>query len=173
MVGPASTARSPGRGSTTTAPARPRSLEVAEELGLIHQRGTPHGRQRNRAAGLRIRVRFAFWGAEESQPVLARRLHVDPVRGRTGDIALNLNLDMVGFPNYVRFVYGGDGSGTARPVLRARTASRPHVGSRVRPPGPGHGADPAFDGRSDDGPFIAVRIPRQPVNVCSAGALQV
>ena len=67
---------------------------------------------------------------------------------------------MVGSPNYVRFVYDGDGSDT--PATRARPAPD-QIEARVRrllrrrrawPP-----SRPPFDGRSDYGPFIAVGIP--------------
>jgi hypothetical protein len=74
------------------------------------------------------------------------------------DIAVNLNFDMVGSPNYVRFVYDGDasdtdslastGSGVVEDVFTDYFASQ------------GLASEPtAFDGRSDYDAFINVGIP--------------
>ena len=72
------------------------------------------------------------------------------------DIELNLNFDMVGSPNFVRFVYDGDGSvgPVARPVRGDRAGVDLLLRARGLPSEP-----TAFDGRSDYGPFIAVGIP--------------
>ena len=80
-------------------------------------------------------------------------------RGRLAKIYANLNFDMVGSPNYVRFVYDGDGSDDRRRRARpARRRSRPCSTTTSR--SQGLATDPtAFDGRSDYGPFIAVGIP--------------
>ncbi len=60
----------------------------------------------------RNQVRFAWWGAEESG-LLGSQFYVDNLSKRDiKDIALNLNFDMIGSPNFVRFVYDGDGSAT-------------------------------------------------------------
>jgi Zn-dependent M28 family amino/carboxypeptidase len=70
-------------------------------------------------ARARARVRFAFWGAEERGLVGSRR-HVNALsEEERRDIAVYINLDMVGSPNFVRFVQGsavtGDGlAGMAR-----------------------------------------------------------
>jgi Zn-dependent M28 family amino/carboxypeptidase len=113
----------------------------------------------------RQKVRFAFWGAEESG-LLGSEHYVEEL-GDEGiqSIFANLNFDMIGSPNYVRFVYDGDGSDTNDPAT-----GEPVVG----PPGSaqiesvfnryfasqGLETEPtAFDGRSDYGPFIAVGIP--------------
>ncbi len=62
----------------------------------------------------RNRVRFAWWGAEEVNYNGADH-YVSDLRandpGAFDDIALYLNLDMIGSPNYGRFVYDGDASG--------------------------------------------------------------
>ena len=75
----------------------------------------------------------------------------------------NLNFDMVGSPNYVRFVYDGDGSdeGPAGPPGSAQIEQlfTSYFASQSLASEP-----TAFDGRSDYGPFIAVGI--RPV-VCS------
>jgi Zn-dependent M28 family amino/carboxypeptidase len=55
-------------------------------------------------------VRFAFWGAEESG-LLGSTHYVDSLSDdQLSAIYANLNFDMLGSPNYVRFVYDGDGS---------------------------------------------------------------
>ena len=106
----------------------------------------------------RNKVRFAWWGAEELG-LIGSTAYVSELSSREiKNIALNLNFDMIGSPNYVRFVYDGDGSAT------------PLAG----PNGSGNIEDvfldyfesmdletepTAFDGRSDYGPFIAVGIP--------------
>jgi Zn-dependent M28 family amino/carboxypeptidase len=104
------------------------------------------------------KVRFAFWGAEESG-LLGSEHYVDTLPDADlGRIFANLNFDMLGSPNYVRFVYDGDGSDTAL----------------AGPPGSAEIEDiftdyftsqklatepTEFNGRSDYGPFIAVGIP--------------
>jgi Zn-dependent M28 family amino/carboxypeptidase len=106
----------------------------------------------------RNRLRFAFWGAEE-QGLIGSQYYVDSLLpAALNAIDSNLNFDMLGSPNYVRFVYDGDGSDTpdagppgsdaieqlfAEHFQRRRLATRPT----------------AFDGRSDYGPFIDVGIP--------------
>ena len=58
----------------------------------------------------RNKLRFAFWGAEEFG-LLGSRHYVGQLTAAQKDaIALNLNFDMIGSPNYVRFVYDGDNS---------------------------------------------------------------
>lgn len=107
---------------------------------------------------LRNKVRFAFWGAEESG-LLGAQYYVDQLSARERkNIAVNLNYDMVGSTNYVRFVYDGDGSdtpdagpngsGTIEDVFNDFFASQ---GLATAPT--------AFDGRSDYGPFIDAGIP--------------
>ena len=103
-------------------------------------------------------VRFAWWGAEEAG-LFGSQFYVDRLsKSQVKDIALNLNFDMVGSPNYVRFVYDGDasdtdslassGSGAIEDVFldyfsAVELASEPT----------------AFDGRSDYDAFISVGIP--------------
>ncbi len=103
-------------------------------------------------------IRFAFWGGEEDGLIGSEYYVSQLSKQDIKNHAVNLNFDMVGSPNYVRFVYDGDGSptGTAGPN-----------GSGVVEDvfldyfaGQGLAAEPtAFDGRSDYGPFIAVGIP--------------
>jgi Zn-dependent M28 family amino/carboxypeptidase len=102
-------------------------------------------------------LRFAFWGAEEEN-LIGSTFYVDSLGTKVNDIYANLNFDMLGSPNYVRFVYDGDGSDTP-------TAGPPGSGQIEAVfndyfAGQGLATDPtAFDGRSDYGPFIAVGIP--------------
>lgn len=120
-------------------------LEIAEEMA---------------EAGIKPRqkVRFAFWGAEESG-LLGAEHYVDSLSdGALSKIVANLNFDMVGSTNYVRFVYDGDGSDTdpAGPPGSAQIERifTNHFESQGLPSAP-----TAFDGRSDYGPFIDVGIP--------------
>ena len=65
---------------------------------------------------------------------------------------------MVGSPNYVRFVYDGDGSDTATAGPPGSAQIEGVFNNYFA--GQGLASDPtAFDGRSDYGPFIAVGIP--------------
>lgn len=57
------------------------------------------------------RIRFAFWGAEEVGLVGSRH-YVDSLSAAERKrIVAVLNFDMLGSPNYGRYVYDGDGSG--------------------------------------------------------------
>jgi Zn-dependent M28 family amino/carboxypeptidase len=106
----------------------------------------------------RNRVRFAFWGAEESGLVGSHHYVDSLTKRQIKDIAVNLNFDMVASPNYVRFVYDGDasdtdslgstGSGVVEDVFTDYFDSQ------------GFATEPtAFDGRSDYDAFINVGIP--------------
>lgn len=55
-------------------------------------------------------VRLAFWGAEELG-LIGSTAYLDGLSSAERDaISLYLNFDMIGSPNFVRFVYDGDGS---------------------------------------------------------------
>ena len=58
----------------------------------------------------RNKVRFAWWGAEESGLVGSNYYIANLTPDELDKIALSLNFDMVGSPNYVRFVYDGSGN---------------------------------------------------------------
>ena len=103
-------------------------------------------------------VRFAFWGAEESGLVGSEYYVSQLTKREIKDIAVNLNFDMVGSPNYARFVYDGDGSDTA---VKGPTGSA-NVEDVFTDYFDSQGlvSEPTeFSGRSDYGPFIAVGIP--------------
>jgi Zn-dependent M28 family amino/carboxypeptidase len=120
-------------------------LEIAEE---ISERGD-HPRNR---------LRFAFWGAEEAGLVGSTAYVAEQVaNGGIEDIEANLNFDMVGSPNFVRFVYDGDLSDSPPPPSGAPAGSGQIEQLFTRYfASQGLVTDPtAFDGRSDYGPFIA------------------
>ncbi len=111
----------------------------------------------------RNKVRFAWWSAEESNLIGSTRYVASLSEAERDRIALYLNFDMVGSPNFVRFVYDGDNS-----TFPAGT------GIAAGPPGSGEieaqfasyfasqglaSSPTPFNGRSDYGPFIAVGIP--------------
>jgi Zn-dependent M28 family amino/carboxypeptidase len=126
-------------------------LEVAEQFGKVAPKNT---------------VRFAWWGAEELGLLGSNHYVADLVandKPALEDIALYLNFDMVGSPNYVRFVYDGDnsrfpvgpsaakgpaGSGSIEDLFHDYFASQ-NLPSEETP----------FSGRSDYGAFIAQGIP--------------
>jgi Zn-dependent M28 family amino/carboxypeptidase len=107
------------------------------------------------------KVRFAFWGAEELG-LLGSTYYVQNLSTRDRrNIDVNLNFDMVGSPNYARFVYDGDGSLTPDDPDDAGpegsdTVEQVFLDYFARR---GLATEPtAFDGRSDYGPFIAAGI---------------
>ena len=57
------------------------------------------------------KVRFAWWGAEESGLVGSTHYVTTLTPTQRADIELYLNFDMIGSPNYGLFIYDGDGSG--------------------------------------------------------------
>jgi Zn-dependent M28 family amino/carboxypeptidase len=138
-------------------------LEIALQMSELNIKPTNH-------------VRFAFWGAEESGPPQWGSQHYVDQLGQLGqpqrkDIALYLNFDMIGSPNYVRFVYDGDGptlppgsppapngSGTIEKVFLDYFASQ-NLATEPIP----------FDGRSDYQPFFDAGIPAGGLNSGDAG----
>jgi Zn-dependent M28 family amino/carboxypeptidase len=113
----------------------------------------------------RNKLRFMWYGDEELSPgLVGSTFYVNSLSQAERDqIELMLNFDMIGSPNFVRFVYDGDNS--SFPV---------GPGAALGPPGSGDieqvfndyfdsqglaKAPTPFSGRSDYGPFIAVGIP--------------
>ncbi len=110
----------------------------------------------------RNRLRFAFWGAEESGLVGSDAYVTEQVEnGNIGQIEANLNFDMIGSPNFVRFVYDGDLSDSPAPPSGAPDGSGQIEGLFNRFfDRRGQATEPtAFDGRSDYGPFIENGVP--------------
>ena len=121
-------------------------LEIAEQLRKVKPRN---------------KIRFIWFGAEE-HGLLGSEAYVDSLPQSERDkIAAMLNFDMVGSPNFVRFVYDGDLSDSEPPEGGAPPASAEieelfldyfeSQGLETEPT--------AFDGRSDYGPFIFAGIP--------------
>jgi Zn-dependent M28 family amino/carboxypeptidase len=126
-------------------------LEVAEQMAKVSPKN---------------KVRFAWWGAEELGLLGSDHYIADLAENNEDElqrIALYLNFDMIGSPNYVRFVYDGDnsrfpvgpnaaegpaGSGAIEQLFHDYFGSQ-ELGSEETP----------FSGRSDYGPFIAEGIP--------------
>ncbi|MUN08067.1 M28 family peptidase [Agromyces luteolus] len=106
-------------------------------------------------------VRFAWWGAEE-EGLLGSEYYVDQLtEEEIADIALYLNFDMIGSPNFMFGVYDGDNSGGTAPdgfipegSAEIEDVFESFYDSRGLPY-----QDSEFSGRSDYGPFIAVGIP--------------
>ncbi len=124
-------------------------LEIAEQMKALGY--TKKGK-------LQRQVRFAFWGAEEEGTLGSEYYvsHLSPEQ--ISKIYANLNFDMLGSPNYVRFVYDGDGSDTpdAGPAGSAgieKIFTDYFAGQKLAT------APTAFDGRSDYGAFIEAGIP--------------
>lgn len=120
-------------------------LEVAEQMAKVKPRN---------------KVRFAWWGAEESG-LVGSTAYVNGLSQTERDkITLYLNFDMVGSPNHVFFIYDGDDSdATGAPAGPAGSAAIEKTFERYFNSVnlPFKGTD--FSGRSDYGPFIAVGIP--------------
>jgi Zn-dependent M28 family amino/carboxypeptidase len=106
----------------------------------------------------RNQVRFAWWGAEESG-LVGSQFYVDSLSKRqVKNTAVNLNFDMVGSPNYVRFVYDGDASDTASVASTGSGVVEDVFVNYFN--SQGLASEPtAFDGRSDYDAFISVGIP--------------
>lgn len=120
-------------------------LEVAEQMAKVKPRN---------------KVRFAWWGAEESG-LIGSTQYVNGLSAEEHQkIALYLNFDMVGSPNHVFFIYDGDDSDAvgagAGPEGSAQIEKTFEAFFNSRGI-PFKGTD--FTGRSDYGRFIATGIP--------------
>lgn len=103
-------------------------------------------------------VRFIWFGAEE-YGLLGSQYYVSQLsEAERTNISVMLNFDMVGSPNFVRFVYDGDGSETGTAGPEGSDAIENVFVDYFNSIGLETDAT-AFDGRSNYGPFIAVGIP--------------
>jgi Zn-dependent M28 family amino/carboxypeptidase len=104
----------------------------------------------------RNQVRFIWFSAEESGLVGSAYYVSQLTKSQIKRISVMLNFDMIGSPNFVRFVYDGDGSGTGTVGPNGSDVVEDvfldYFGTTPTEP-------TAFDGRSDYGPFIDVGIP--------------
>ncbi len=108
----------------------------------------------------RNKLRFAWWGAEESGLVGSTFYVNNLTQAEKDRIALYLNFDMIGSPNHVFFIYDGDDSDAvgAGPGPAGSAAIEKVFESFYKSRGlPFKGTD--FSGRSDYGPFILAGIP--------------
>ncbi len=122
-------------------------LEIAEEMARLKQ--TKH---------LQRQLTFAFWGAEELG-LLGSEHYVATLGPKQLERTYaNLNFDMVGSPNYGRFVYDGDGSDTALAGPPGSGAIEKIFTDYFASQGLAS-APTEFSGRSDYGPFIEQGIP--------------
>ncbi len=120
-------------------------IEVAEQMAKVEPQNT---------------LRFAWWGAEEAG-LVGSTLYVNTLSDEEfAKIALYLNFDMVGSPNYVFFVYDGDdsdavgaGPGPAGSDLIEKKFEEFYDSRGI----PYKGTD--FSGRSDYQAFILNGIP--------------
>ena len=103
-------------------------------------------------------VRFAWWGAEEAGLVGSQH-YVDSLdKTQAKNIQLYLNFDMIGSPNYGRFVY--DGSGDAFGIKGPSGSANIERVFEDYFAAQGLASEPtAFDGRSDYDAFITAGIP--------------
>lgn len=107
-------------------------------------------------------VRFGFWGAEELGLLGSEHYVATLTPEQRADIAVNLNFDMLGSPNFVRFVYDGDGSTFA---AKDKASAPPGSGAIEKVFTDYFSARnlafeaTEFDGRSDYAPFAEVGIP--------------
>jgi Zn-dependent M28 family amino/carboxypeptidase len=103
-------------------------------------------------------VRFAWWGAEEAG-LVGSQSYVDSLsQPELNEIDLYLNFDMIGSPNYGRFVYDGDGSAFGLTGPNGSEAIEAVFESYFA--SEGLASEPtAFDARSDYDAFISAGIP--------------
>jgi Zn-dependent M28 family amino/carboxypeptidase len=121
-------------------------LELAEAMALVP---------------VKNKVRFAWWGAEESGLVGSHH-YIDNLPQEEQDkIALYLNFDMIGSPNHVFMIYDADQS-----TFPPGTAGIPDGSAAIEDVFESYYSmqglpyeDTAFSGRSDYGPFLEVGIP--------------
>jgi Zn-dependent M28 family amino/carboxypeptidase len=127
-------------------------LEIAIQLAKLH--GGGHGHWDRGGGHLRNKVRFMWFGAEESG-LLGSEDYVSKLSQEEIDkIAVMLNFDMIASPNYARFVYDGDGSDTPDAGPEGSALIERIFLSYFKKQGL-FNEPTAFDGRSDYGPFIA------------------
>ena len=132
-------------------------LEIAEQLRRVRPQN---------------KIRFVWFSAEESGLLGSEAYVASLSASERSRIAAMLNFDMIGSPNFVRFVYDGDLS-DSEPISEDIFApeARPFSATIERLfldyfEEQGLATEPTdFDGRSDYGPFIAAGDPgRRPVH---------
>jgi Zn-dependent M28 family amino/carboxypeptidase len=120
-------------------------LELAEQLAKLKPENT---------------LRFAWWGGEESGLVGSTAYVNDLTESEREQIALYLNFDMVGSPNYIFMVYDADESSFDAPVpIPAGSIAIEDVFESFYTLRDEPYDDTAFSGRSDYQAFINNDIP--------------
>jgi Zn-dependent M28 family amino/carboxypeptidase len=153
-----SSARSPGINDDGSGVAA--VLETAAALGSSSQ--------------IKNAVRFALWGSEENSLQGATKYIRGLSGGELDEIALYLNVEMIGSPNAGYFTYDGDQSGQPNPEIPLgdvpegsagieRTLAAYLNGAGARP------ADMPLTRYTDYSPFLTVGVP---VGGVTAGASQ-
>jgi Zn-dependent M28 family amino/carboxypeptidase len=104
-------------------------------------------------------VRFLWFGAEEAGLIGSQRYVASLTNQQQHDIMAMLDFDMLASPNFVRFVYDGDGSEPDNPAGPSGSGTIEEVFNNFWD-AQGLDTEPtAFDGRSDYDSFTAVGIP--------------
>jgi Zn-dependent M28 family amino/carboxypeptidase len=114
-------------------------------------------------------VRFAWWGAEEAG-LVGSQYYVDSLLGDAEDpadsaelarIGSYLNFDMLGSPNFARFIYDGDGSSFEAPegYVTPESSAIETIFEQFYDSRGLTYEDTEFDGRSDYQAFADVGIP--------------
>ena len=129
------------------------ALQMAEQLGVNSEDNVV----------LENRVRFALWGAEESG-LIGSNFYVNNLVENDPealeDIALYLNFDMIGSPNFIRGVYDGNQSTFEAPVpVPAGSAQLEKIFETFYEENGLAYQDVEFSGRSDYQAFINNGIP--------------
>ena len=107
----------------------------------------------------RNKLRFAWWSGEE-EGLIGSTFYVNSLTQAEKDaIELNLNFDMLGSPNFVRFVYDGNNSAGGGTVGPAGSGAIEQLFLDYFASQGLEAAPTPFNGRSDYGPFIAAGIP--------------
>lgn len=120
-------------------------LEAAVKMGLFNIK-------------TKNKIRFAWWGAEELGLHGSENYVAALTPEELANTAMNLNFDMVASPNYVRFVYDGDGSDTPVPGPAGSDAIEQMFVDYFT--SKGLETDPTgFGGNSDYAPFFLAGIP--------------
>ena len=115
------TGRVDRRSSSGPPRLRPKARASTTTLGTLRPRDRAADGQAEREAG--NQVRFAWWGAEEAS-IGSSSTSIAHAR-QIKNTAVNLNFDMVGSPNFVRFVYDGERPTPTRSPRPAPASSRP------------------------------------------------
>ena len=107
---------------------------------------------------VRNQVRFAFWGAEELGLIGSDHYVAGLTGEQLADITLYLNFDMIGSPNWGRFVYDGDGSAGGEPgpdgSAQIEQLFTDYFTDADKPV-----QEVELGGRSDHAPFAAAGVP--------------